>query len=252
APQVRYTFDFGNGLTLAAAAENAQVKVENGASSSSNTQMGSFSSNPSNSPVNLSDKIPDFTFKLNYAAPWGHIDGRVAISDDWVVMSGGNKSTTGWAVGVAGSWNVPFFAGDTLNAAFQYGDGATKYVEGSGPQMDVVVDSALSLHKITAWQAQANYAHYWFNAGGANLRSNLAFSYLKTDFKQSWFGGNHFDQSASYSNQYKDGWFGAVNLIWSPVPQVDLGVEYAYGRVQLQSGQRADSSAVNAIATFRF
>jgi len=231
-----------------------------GAAGDAQTTLGGKFANitPTAQPVATSDKIPDFTFKLNYAAPWGHIDGRLALSDDWVhsgqafAHNTSSVSTLGWAAGVAGTWNVPFFAGDSFNAAFQYGEGATKYVEGSGPQEDVVIDGSGTIHALPAWSVQGNYVHNWWNSGGSNLRSNIAFSYLNFDFSRSWFGHNNFSQSNSFSSQIKDGWFGGVNLIWSPVPQVDLGIEYAYGRQELESNQRADSSAVNMVATFRF
>jgi hypothetical protein len=246
-PQVRYTLDFGNGLTLRAAAENSQTKVLDGTSSSLG---GGSIGNPI---ANFSDKIPDFTFKLQYDAPWGHANLRAVVQDNYFHNGTGiSQSTFGWGLGVAGTWNVPWFAKDSLNAAFNYGQGAGKDVGGSGsPQKDVVLTSGGTLKNITSWQVQANYVHNWTDT----LRTNFGGSYFRQENKRSNFGPSATpseEQDSSFSSQFKSTWWAGVNLIWSPVPQVDFGVEFARSGTQLESGQKGEQSRINLVSTFRF
>ena len=250
-PQVRYTFDFGNGLKLSVAAENSQTKVVDSSSSS----LGGAGLT---SPISgFSDKIPDFTGKLQYDAPWGHINLRGVASDlYWHDSLPGHNhqstSTFGWGIGVAGTYNLPWFK-DSINGAFNYGDGAGRYVGGSGsPQVDAMINASdpnSSLKTITAWQIQGNYVHNWTDT----LRSNVAGSWYHQNSKLSDFeeGAPH-NRRSSNANMWKDEWYSAVNLIWSPVPQVDFGVEFAYSRGTLQGGQNGSQSRLNAEATFRF
>jgi Porin subfamily len=255
-PQVRYTFDFGNGLKLAVAAENAQTKVID--SSPFNYSPGGTGVS---SPISgLSDKIPDFTFKLQYDAPWGHVNLRGVAEDLYFHRPGGSTSggmfstsTFGWGLGVAGQYNLPWFK-DQINGAVQYGDGAGRYIGGSGsPQVDATLNiskNGSSLKTIPAWQVQANYVHYWNDT----LRTNIAGSYYKQDNRRSSFNNNASasGNNSTFLSQWKDEWYTAVNLIWSPVPQVDFGIEFARSSGTLESGQSGDQTRINAEATFRF
>ena len=90
-PQFRYTFDFGNGLTLATAAESPQTNVVSNvfkanictSATSAATCLHTFGGGAGGTTFGTGngDKIPDFTAALKYAGPWGGISLRGVIRD---------------------------------------------------------------------------------------------------------------------------------------------------------------------------
>jgi hypothetical protein len=259
-PQVRYTFDFGNGLTWAAAAENPQTQRFNLGSDSTSTTFGS-------SPKQ-GDKIPDFTTALVYNAPWGHLNLHVVFRDlywhDGVCNSPCfnhyNSSTFGWAVGFSGNWNVPI-GKDSVAWEAAYGQGGGRYVNSDGPPTPDVFTwdgcattgctvPSTNLHAIPSWLLAANYTHFWTDT----LRSNIAGSYWMQENKWATSAprANSSHSSQNADNLYKDTWTGHVNLIWSPVPQTNFGVEYMYMGAKLENGRKGNFSRLQLSAQFKF
>ena len=257
-PQVRYTFDFGNGLTWAVAAENPQTQAFNIDAGSTVTTFGS-------SP-RQGDKIPDFTTALVYNAPWGHLNLHAVLRDLYwhngqstKTYHGYSSSEFGWAVGFSGNWNVPI-GKDSLAWEAAYGEGAGRYVNSDGPPTPdiflfdgcgpVVCTVNNQIHTIPSWLVAANYTHFWTDT----LRSNIAGSY--------WHQDNHFATSSTVSGPshsslnntllFKSTWTAHANLIWSPVPQTNFGIEFIKMRGTLQSGQEGDLTRVQVSAHFKF
>ena len=53
--------------------------------------------------------------------------------------------------------------------------------------------------------------------------------------------------------QIEKRWYaGHVNLIWSPVPQTDFGVEYVYWNREVQSGAKGTDQRVDVQLKFYF
>jgi hypothetical protein len=252
-PQVRYTFDFGNGLTWAVAAENPQTQVFTMAEAGGKTST-TFGQVPKQG-----DKIPDFTTAVNYNAPWGHLKGAVVFRDlYWHSADNGTnvpenadnykKSEFGWGVAFTGNWNVPI-GKDSLAWEGAYGQGAGRYVNSDGPPTpDLFVNPDTgNVKRVPAWLVALNYTHFWTDT----LRSNVAGSY--------WGQKNHDattgpegGSSCNQINLYKNAWTGHVNLIWSPVPQTNFGVEYMYMEAKTAAGQKGKLNRIQASAQFKF
>ena len=262
-PQVRYTFDLGNGLTWAVAAENPQTQIFNLDSGGTTTTFGA-------SP-RQGDKIPDFTTALVYNAPWGHLNLRGVVRDIYWhtatdVSKGGVKdSLFGWAIGFSGNWNVPI-GKDSLAWEAAYGEGAGRYVTSGGPPTpdafvtsacpdtdnaadvgDVACPSATRhLKKINSWLVAANYTHFWTDT----LRSNIAGSYWRQENNDAVRGSP--DDACNQSLLWKDAYTGHVNLIWSPVPQTNFGIEFMRMQGRVESGQKGQLTRVQVSAQFKF
>ncbi len=82
------------------------------------------------------------------------------------------------------------------------------------------------------------YRHFWID----NLRSNLVYSY----------GAADNDLSIVADTVNKEFQSVHANLIWSPVPSVDLGIEYLYGYREIESGDEGELNRIQVSATYNF
>lgn len=255
-PQVRYTFDFGNGLTWAVAAENPQTQIFN--------VDGSFTSTTFGASPKQGEKIPDFTTAVVYNAPWGHLNLHGVVRDLYwhtgtSVTSGGvSDSTVGWAVGFSGNWNVPI-GKDSLAWEAAYGRGGGRYVNSDGPPTpDAFLQSICAnpfctafhertLKAIPSWLVMANYTHFWSDT----LRSNVAGSYWHQDNGKG-IGSNETTSNTNENFLFKSTYTIHANLIWSPVPQTNFGAEFIRMQGKLQNGRTGDLTRLQLSAQFKF
>jgi hypothetical protein len=93
----------------------------------------------------------------------------------------------------------------------------------------------------------ANYTHYWTDT----LRTNVTGSYFQQQNRASAFGGNS-TEVFNFLNQQKSAYTAHVNLIWSPVPQTNFGIEFIRVQGKLQDGQTSQGSRFQASAQFKF
>jgi len=186
--------------------------------------------NPTKSPV------PELTFAWYFPQPWGHVDFRLVgrnleINDGRFV----NRRFLGYGGGVSGDvkpgwfgwqkddfqWQVTAGSGigryilDNQNASL-----ATNYL--AAPATAAAAANVI-VKPIPAVAGVVGYQHWWL----PTLRSNLAYSYSYYDYPSQLIGptqsivSNKLVQSA------------AVNLIWSPVGFIDVGLEYFWGQRQV-------------------
>ena len=181
----------------------------------------------------------------------------------------------GWAVQGGVKINLPFIAkGDGLYLQGAYGEGAQSYtgysfytgqyaasvaagnIQGSPfPQFfsDAVVNPNTGRMELsTSWTVLASYLHYWT----PEWRSAVFGSYGEIAFPQNartalglinFNGiGNPVTAPAAFafSNQLRDTNQVVVggNVIWSPVKDLDIGIEALYTRVSLNNGRTVDQN----------
>lgn len=190
------------------------------------------------------------------------------------------SSEYGWAVQAGVKINMPFIApGDTLYLQGAYGEGATLYTgyssyNGSytsrastinGPAFDPFMSDA-TLNPLTgkielsnSWTVTAAYLHYWSPewrsavfgsygemgfARGAREANALAYagSTFAGNVNTSSFIGAPGTRSFALSPTLRDNnqFVAGGSLIWSPVKDLDIGVEGFYTRVALQNGRVVD------------
>jgi hypothetical protein len=190
------------------------------------------------------------------------------------------SSEYGWAVQAGVKINMPFIApGDTLYLQGAYGEGATLYTgyssyNGSytrsastinGPGFDPFMSDA-TLNPLTgrielsnSWTVTAAYLHYWspeWRSAAFGSYGEMAFARGAREANALAYAGSTFAGNASSTlfvgapgtrsfalsptlrdnNQFVAG----GSLIWSPVKDLDIGVEGFYTRVALQNGRVVD------------
>ncbi len=234
-PQLRYTYDFGGGLLLAAAAENPQTFFVNA------TTGAGLAAGSSTFGTGQGDKIPDFTFSANWNQPWGHLNGHAVFRDLYDNNGAGvHVSEFGWAVGLSGDFKT--FGKDDFAAMASYGEGAGRYVDGNRQWADLYVNNATNGDdKTKGYAGTISYQHWWTD----ELRSTIAGSYSKEE-------KSNFLALAARPGEFNRVWGSWINLIWSPVPQVDFGVEWIRANFKIRDGQSGDFSRIQTSAKFKF
>ncbi|HYM31705.1 MAG TPA: DcaP family trimeric outer membrane transporter, partial [Candidatus Cybelea sp.] len=276
-PQIRYVYDMGHGLTLAGSAENPQTVMVNahptdhGAASNVQPVLGS-----STFGLGQGDKIPDFVGAVIFSQGPGHIAFRGVLRDlyahnpttanitnsalaapNGTGFANQNASTLGWGAGISGDYHV--FGKDDILGEINGGYGIGRYITNTGnTQADSIQSSAgNTLTAVPAWAANLGYQHWWTD----NLRSTLEGSVIFQNWQNSAFaitGANAATIAAMNSNV---GQFGSlthrelsthVNLIWSPVPAIDLGYEFIWEQRKIEAGNSGQLVRSQISTKFKF
>ncbi|MCJ2129111.1 porin [Methylobacterium sp. E-045] len=195
------------------------------------------------------------------------------------------SSEYGWAVQGGVKINTPFIApGDTLYLQGAYGEGATLYTgyssyNGSytsrastinGAAFDPYMSDATlnpltgKLETSTSFTVVGSFLHYWSPewrsavfgsygemsfAKGAREANAAAFGNLGTTAQNNFtgvVGSRAFSLSPTLRDTYQI--VAGASLIWSPVKDLDIGLEGFYTKVGLQSGRVVDQYKNGAIS----
>jgi hypothetical protein len=226
-PQIRYTYLAGNGLTIAGSVEQNESQIL-----------------PATGGPILSDNfsainnLPDLVGAVTLSQAWGDIGLHGAVHRNEIrTTTGISQKNTGFAVSAAGHLNT--VGKDALRGGVTYIDGASTYISFASPS--VIVNAAGDSEKQKAWAAWVGYTHFW----ASNLRSTVHGGYV------------HFDKpgnadAAQLPSLEKRWWAGHVNLIWSPVPQMDTGIEWVHWDRKVQSGAKGNDDRVDLQVKFYF
>jgi hypothetical protein len=139
--------------------------------------------------------------------------------------TGINDKENSYGVSVSGKF--VFANNDDFRWMASGGKGLGRYI-GLNTANGAVLDEDHNLNGISSWGAFASYRHFW----SERLRSNLTFGYLAVD-NDTDLTGMGVTRNASSMH---------INLIYSPVPKLDFGIEYLRADRKIESG---DEGALN-------
>lgn len=219
--QIRYTFKTDGGDAIAIAIENPN---------------GDFNSRADS---NIDDTLPDLTGSWRINGDDWHVklNGLVRqIAIDEGVGGGSNDETLGWGVGLTGAAIVPGTKKDRVSWYTVYGDGIGRYLEGgNGLGASLSSDGALSTQ--VGYGGFASYRHWWTD----ELRTNVV------------AGASFFDNDSNQPGTANEEIYsGYINLIWSPMPKADIGIEYIYGQRNVEDGRKGEVSRFQVGTKYRF
>lgn len=227
-PLVRYSIPFnGKATTLHVSAENAET------ASSTNAN-----------PVlveNDDDSMPDFAARLQHNATFGELSlaglvRRLSVDD-------GTLSDSTMAYGASLGGKIYLDADKRYDVRFMatYGSGIGRYVGLNFAPDAIWVPATGKLHKVDNLAAFGAVRLGWT----PTLRSNLMASYQKAMYPDGFAPGY-------FNNFNKEAWSVAGNLFWSPVTNIDLGVEYRHGERILVNGLSGQLNRLEFAAKYSF
>jgi hypothetical protein len=259
-PQIRYVYNAGNGLTFAASVENPQTSIISTTVNNVNNEFGT-----STFGLLQGEKVPDLVGAIIWAQGPAHLAFRGVLRDLYDHGTGNtttpvaglttpmNASTVGWGLGLSGDLHV--LGPDDIIFQINGGDGIGRYVTDSAnsPGDSVISADGHTLKAVPQWGGILAYQHWWTD----KLRSNVEGSVIKTSYPTELFtttvaGANPAAPLGALGSLNSRLISSHANLIWSPVPPVDLGVEYIWEERRTVAGQIGHIDRLQASAKFKF
>jgi hypothetical protein len=181
------------------------------------------------------DHFPDITGQIQFDTS----TGRIAVSALLRQIRADSKTpavvdqSMGGALSVAGV--IPTLGKDDVRFTLSAGNAIGRYANGFFPDAIVGTDGRARLARQWGWYGA--YRHFWNDS----LRSNVVLSSASASNPAGTSGStNRSTQSAH------------VNLIWSPVANTDLGVEYIVANRRTEDDASGHLNRLQASAKYTF
>jgi len=190
----------------------------------------------------------------------------------WLSINDGrfiNRDYLGWGSGIGADVKPGWFGWvkDDIAFNFQGGDGVGYYISDVGGALSTnymfapaTAAQAATVRARTNWAfgGHGSYQHWWTD----NLRSTVDYSIVHTDVSSTLTGAQRVPGTAAGAPaSFVTGQNNAsnkeiqsvhVNLIWSPVAFVDMGVEYMWGKRKVVSNITGESNSLQAVMRVKF
>jgi hypothetical protein len=262
--QIRYTHNFGGGLTADLALE-APIATGNDAfisgAATTGDQIAGGTTGGQRWPILVAAlEWVQPTFRVRVAGMIHQIEhdngcqtgalppGLGAVGGACAGTLASNDTAIGWGFNAGFTWNTPV-------ARLQIG-GAGFIGKGMGAlsgHLDAVVRGQFDIRTVWALGG-ALWAQYGLTD---TIRATGVFGYHASRCSQAVASGAHntdetFCAAAGAPANFSDEWYAAGNLLWNPVPQVTFGVEYLYAFSNRYAGPNARANRIHFAAIYRF
>jgi outer membrane DcaP-like protein len=230
-PQFRYTWVIRKKFNMAVAAETPEVSLTGG-------QGVNF----------VPDLVGRFVWKFKDI---GHLQGAVVlrqIRGEPETATGEVKSVPAWGASVSGV--VPFFyfhLTDRFIYQLNFGQGNARYINdlnSLGGQDAVFNPATGDLKPLPAKGFYVDYEHQWKEwqrTRDMKLRSSFIWSYVEVN-------NLDFQLGEAYHRTSRE----SVNVVFSPIDRIDVGVEYIYGTRENNDGHQGSADQFQIVGIFRF
>ena len=226
-PLVRYSAPLGAGTTLHVALENPE--------------SGTASPGAPTLVENGDDRLPDMAVRLAHAGKRGELSLAGLVRQ--VRAENAGLAATAGGFGISAAGKLFLNAEKTGDARFMvtYGRNIGRYVGLNFAPDAVLVPATNSLESTTVLAA----------IGALRLplapgvRANLMASYQDVDYSGQL-------AAASLASFNRQAWSMAANLFYSPVRNVDLGIEYRHGERKLVGGAEGTTDRIEVAAKYSF
>ncbi|NUO76936.1 MAG: hypothetical protein HOQ32_13085 [Lysobacter sp.] len=179
--------------------------------------------------------VPDVTARYTAKGDWGHF-GVGLLARQLKYQTGPvNDSSTGYGASISGKFNLG--KSDDLRYMVTAGSGIGRYV-GLALNNDAVLDSTGNLENIDLISGFVGWRHVF----SPKLRGNLFYSRAEYD-NETALTGLGITQSAQSAH---------VNLIYSPLPKLDVGAELIWGKRELENGDSGELSRLQTHVKYSF
>ena len=225
-PQIRFTHRPSDTLELAVALENPQ---------------GDISETSGSTNVSVLDQFPDLVGRATFSGSWGEVSVGALVREFRTDDGAGNDDEDiGYGLALGTSLNVG--SSTRLFGSLNFGDGIGRYLADSAGQ-GAAFDGRDRLEAQEAWGASIGVTQKWT----PQTRSTIAYGHTHVDNDTSIL-----TTAADRASANKDLDSLHVNFIWSPIKPMDVGIEYIYGRREVESGLDGDMSRIQASFKYSF
>lgn len=242
-PQIRYTWKINPKSTFSASLEQPTQDF-------SGADGVAFQAGFNNISTNSLDKAPDVTARYVYDDTWGRqsfglVGRRLTATNVGGAGTAGaalgdqTLSATGYSINNQGTFNL--LGKDKLAYHLVYGDGAGRYItqqQLSGVLFPNVAGSANTLKTIKSSGFNISYLHFWND----KLRSTIDYGKVRISVP-------HPELPTTTMSSVQSVF---ANLIWTPVPQAELGLEYAWAKIKNDVPNQGIGSRLSFFGKYKF
>ena len=218
-PMIRYTHPFDGG-SFQFALENPESSYASGAT----TGIGGSG-----------EYIPDIIARVNLKSTVGRFSVVGMVRQ--LTIDNGVYDDSAWGGAMSLNAVIPTFGKDNFHFEFNFGNALGRYMEAEFD--DAFINPATNeIETCTQWGGFISYQHFWMK----NLRSTLIYSIAERD------------NDLEYVADTLDKRYQSVhaNLIWSPIPRVNVGLEYIWGYRELENGDDGDINRLQSGFQYKF
>jgi hypothetical protein len=183
------------------------------------------------------NKVPDIVGRYNWSGDWGGmtvagIVRQLRYQNNALDIK---DSTTGYGLSVSGKLK----SGERNDFRWMAsaGKGMGRYM-GLNTANGAVLDMDGDLKAIKSWGAFGSYRLFW----NQQWRSKLTLGYLSVDNDIERTGTSVTKKASSVH----------ANLIYSPLPKLDFGIEFLYAKRKIESGADGDLTRVQFSAKYAY
>ncbi len=178
------------------------------------------------------DRIPDLVTRLHAEGAWGRAGVALLLREirqdqatlsDGVTVLQNSDSAVAWGCNLSALFKLG--QQDDLRLGLISGKGVGRYLAQNAYNAGSV-DNQGSIGLQAASGGYAAYRHWW----SATLRSSIAHSVVQSDN----------DLTVVPLSVNKEAYSYHLNLLWTPLPNSQFGVEYAYLEREQEDGVKAD------------
>lgn len=192
------------------------------------------------------DPIADFTAKVKFQPSWGHLSLQLVARKQKVHIHSDSVSDTGYGVGTSGRINVT--AKDTVKFHYSQGKGIGRYIQEVAGSSGLVFPSTSAteddLATLTLLTAEGGYIGYQHRIN-KSLRVNANAGFIDIDYSSMNNLALLFARTQSLLSVHS-------NIIWTVLPNLDIGVEYSTVKLKTVAGDKGSIKRIQLATTFRF
>ena len=217
-PQLRYTTETGPSFFA--------VALENPESDFNGANQATFLAGNETISNNVQDKWPDVTARYAYQEFWGRFSltglaRYISVDTGGATVNGFNGKDSAVGYGLIFTNVINAFGQDRFIWMVLGGPGIGRYIQYSAASGGGAAIVNNQLQTIKAYAANASYQHWWSD----NLRSTL------------YYGRSTWDNptplvATGLVRKLQEAY---LNLVYVPVRNTKIGVEYVWGRVDFSS-----------------
>jgi hypothetical protein len=198
---------------------------------------------------------PDLTAAWYIPQPWGHMDFSTVVRPALQIKDGFgvDRTYTGFGLHIGGDVKPGWFgwAQDDINFQFVSGEGIGRFnnctcslslVTNYPAVASAAAAATFRASVVNSWGGELGYKHFW----APNLRSTLSGGILHQELNSSLLN------AAGAGSLNKELINAHLNLIWSPVSFVDVGIEYTWGRRQVVTNVTGDLNVLISKFSVKF
>lgn len=188
--------------------------------------------------------LPDATAHLKYQDTFGHVALRGMIRQlkvkDYSLAVPFAAKKTGWGLGISGKFFV--YNKSNLFGQFNFGDGIGRYIVLLNGQSSLYNSTLRVLDPQKATNTIVGFEHFWNEL----FRSNIIYAHIQvrvSKFTPILTGTTRVTKSM---NQFY------LNLIYSPIKPLDVGIEYEYADRKSTDNYRGKANRITLGVTYKF